>query len=191
MKQSKSKRRVATGGIVVAALLALASVAWACTVFRGQMKLTAGGGTSVAVGDPGSGMVLCASPAPTSGANVTANGTMKVEVAPATCGTNTSDRLAKGTSGKYAITYLPIKNATAALDCMNATIPKGSGILVGTMTISDGTGNSGNFTPASPVMARPGTNALSVCVSSLPRSAGGAPVSPAEGMLVNAGYMVI
>jgi len=173
--------------VAVAAVLALASIAYACTVFKGKMTLTAGGGTSEAVGDPLAGMVPCASPTPTSGATVTTNGTLRVQVAPASCD-GTSYKLA---DGKFAITYFPQKNAVALLDCMNPTIPKGTGITIGTLTVSGGTGDSGNITPAASIVAKPGAEAVSVCVSNLPVALGGPSVSPAEGMLVNAGYMVI
>lgn len=80
---TRNRKAMAFGVTVLGVMLALASVAFACTVFKGRFEVTAGGGTSKAWGR-GSSMMHCdGNKAPSSAAEVSeAGGTITVEVFP-------------------------------------------------------------------------------------------------------------
>lgn len=83
-----NRKSMTFGAAVVGVMLALASVAMACTTFKGRFDVTAGGATSSAWGDSSSGMLHCTGTyAPQSNASVpTTGGTITVSAVPTTAG---------------------------------------------------------------------------------------------------------
>ena len=82
-----TRKSMAFGATVVGVVLALASVAMACTTFKGRFDVTAGGSTSRAWG-ANSGMTHCGGAyVPQSNASLpTSGGTITVEAVPTTSG---------------------------------------------------------------------------------------------------------
>lgn len=143
----KNRKAMVFGVTVLGVMLALASVAFACTIFKGKFVVTAGGGTSKAWGK-NSGMVHCTGDkTPTSGAKADPDGaTITVEVFPT--GTNTTDcpssQLNESSSSQvYRIYYVNLDGFTDEngiwewdVDCMAS---------VGVVKLQDSDGQGGKI----------------------------------------------
>lgn len=160
--KSFSQKGLAFAFTAVAVVLALSSVAFACTVFKGKMTVQGSGGTGTtsAIGN-NSGMGYCNNAAAANtgnGAevpNAAPGGTITVTVAPATIckdmlglGTN---KLPSGTT--YEITWLAGRGVPqgGSVDCMVPNGDNGNHINGSDMTVSsagNGSDTSDTFTPS-------------------------------------------
>lgn len=167
------KRRLMTGAFVATAwVLVLASTAFACTTFLGNMSVTAGGGTSSATGSTG-GMSYCSGV--TDGASASSSGTISVSVSPATG--SCAGQLPNGT---YRVTF--INNNAYAMpfsswilqsngDCMAKGGSTGTTTLETSFTVTSGSGSDTSVTLPSGLTAdsnNPGGTRSGVCVSDFP-----------------------
>ncbi len=180
----KSRKRLAFGFTVVAAMLALASVAYACTTFKGKLQVTTGSTSSSAIGN-GTGMGYC-SGSPTGGATVArgANRSITVAVSPQACGSTTYQLSDRSGTGAYYVNFInwgkcgillttdctgfKIDNTgkyTWWYDCMG-TASTGYAKNLGRMDVSSGSG-SRTYTIASTMMTRANgpSDASGICVS--------------------------
>lgn len=157
MSTKNHRKRLLMGAVPVAAVLAAASVGYACTIFKGSMTVTGNGNdpltgapSSVTVTGNNSGMSYCnsASPegsAPALGAGYTFaprnGGTIDVSVAPSTdsCASQLPD-------GVYDVNFVngPAHSDTNGirpwlLDCMFGNNPPN--VNLGTMTVTGGSGS--------------------------------------------------
>lgn len=181
MEDTRTKRPVWFASIVVAGVLAMASFAWACTVFKGKMTVTAStAGTAIAPGTPGGsttavgsgiGMSLCSV---SEGAYVAAlGGSFSVAVEPQNCGTMTNGKLG---AGLYDVNYFPNYPSFnfPAPDCMSVTAT-GQGVPVGSLSVNtSGVGSGGPY--SLPAHAARGGRAA-ICLSGKPAALGGPPAA--------------
>ncbi len=182
---SNTRKTALFGSTVVAVILALASVASGCTTFKGKMDVTAGGGTSTAIGN-GSGMGYC-SGSPTGGAKAQmgSNQTIAVSVAPADCSGTTYALTDRSGAGAYYVNFINWgkcgllfpKDCTGFkidstgkytwwYDCMGNPSSTAYHKNLGRMDVSGGTG-SGTYTITSEMMTKVNgpSDASGVCVS--------------------------
>jgi hypothetical protein len=154
-------RKLSTGAAtVVAIIMVLASGAYACTVFRGKMTVTGGGGSTFATGN-NSGMGWCIRPqdnttVASGGGGKGADGstiTIRIEPASSTCGSHSpstrSDYDLNFFNGKgftYTISSTTGKRvySTWQKDCMS---PRLSGVvnLASNVSYTNGTIAQGDF----------------------------------------------
>lgn len=140
----------------MALVLALSSVAYACTVFKGDMTVS-GTSSSTGTGD-NSGMGYCDGITPPK-AGVTRGTAFTVSVAPST-NTNCVAQLSDMTAHvNYKMGAGPPSTGT---DCMSSLRDMGGEIQIGTMAISGGKG-SGTYTIPS---TEAKTGDVQICVSS-------------------------
>lgn len=146
---------------VVAAVLALSSAAFACTQWKGRMTVTAGGGSTSALGS-GNQMTYCDPANPHTdtggGAKVAAlptAGSITVTVGAEAC-LNGNAGNKQLTKGSYTVNYLPAPTEYVPLqqyvpsapfnpqlftDCMNGTAQQGGGgVLAATGSVTGGMG---------------------------------------------------
>ncbi len=139
---------------VMALVLALSSVAYACTVFKGDMTVS-GTSSSTGTGD-NSGMGYCDGITPPK-AGVTRGTAFTVSVAPSTntkCVAQLSDMTAH-------VNYMMGAGPPTTTDCMSSRADLGGEIQIGTMPISGGKG-SGTYTIPS---TQTQTGDVQICVS--------------------------
>lgn len=141
---------------VMAVVLALSSVAYACTTFKGDMTVS---GTSSSTGTGNnSSMGYCQGITP-SKAGVTRGTAFTVSVAPST-NTNCVAQLSDMTAHvNYMMGAGPPSTGT---DCMSSFLDTGGEIQIGTMAIRGGNG-SGTYTIPS---TQTKTGDVQICVSS-------------------------
>ncbi len=140
---------------VMALVLALSSVAYACTVFKGDMTVT-GSPSSTGTGD-NSGMGYCQGITP-SKAGVTKGSAFTVSVAPSTnsnCNAKLSDMTAD-------VNYKMGAGPPETTDCMSTVLRTGGEKNIGKMSISGGSGSGSYTIPTS----QSGTGDVQICVSS-------------------------
>lgn len=115
-----SRKLLISGFGAIAVMLALSSVAFACTVFRGTFTVTpaAPGSGSVTATGNNSGMGYCGGGSPSGTAIIAAPpGNFTATVAPATsCLVNGSNKLS---AGVYTLTWNPGSTGAPRNDCMN------------------------------------------------------------------------
>lgn len=161
--RSPSRKGVVFTFTAVAAVLAISSAAFACTVYRGKMTVQGSGGTGTtyAIGN-NSGMAYCSNtPAAKTGngaevPNATPGGTITVTVAPVSICKGgllgmTPNQLPSGTT--YQITWLAGRGIPqgGSVDCMVSNGDNGTHINGSDMTVSssgDGADTSDTFIPS-------------------------------------------
>jgi len=186
----------AFGGVAV--FLAFTSAAYACTVFRGRLTVTAsGGGTATAVGNPSSGMAWCAGTFSDTAQAPTTGGSVTVQVAPVDCagnaagsGTLPSSAVAGNNYDVNFSNYQTVKGKsisaytvsggvyTRKLDCMTGDTRTGPQFVLGTLgtgLVVDATGSSAVQTYALPsgLTANTTSDASGICVTTPPSYTGG------------------
>ncbi len=141
---------------VIAVVLALSSVAYACTTFKGDMTVT-GSPSSTGTGN-NSGMGYCDNITPGK-AGVTKGTAFTVSVAPSTnakCNAQLSNMTA---DVNYKMGAGPPSTGT---DCMSTLLRTGGEKNIGKMSISNGSGSGSYTIPTS----QSGTGDVQICVSS-------------------------
>lgn len=152
------RRRLVFAASTVAVTLLLASAAFACTIFKGTMKVTAPNGSSVTAVGNNSGMAHCS----VSGTATvpTGNATLNIQISP-TVGACAS-QLSNGTYDIFwlnAEAYTKVPTRRYVIDCMGSP----PGTKVGTVTVTSGSG-SANVNVNSLVANSP-VGESAVCVS--------------------------
>lgn len=111
-----TRKGMTFGTMVVAGVMILASAAFACTVYKGTMTVTAGGGSSQRTGS-GMGMGYCSGTTATSNADVTSGGTFSITVQKFTGSGSTKTCTDQLNIDWYDVNYT---TAGATGDCMSS-----------------------------------------------------------------------
>lgn len=168
--RTQHRRGLLFGFTVVAAVLALTSAAWACTVFKGKLTLQGNASTStVTATGNNSGMGFCSitnSYAYSNGSG----GSVKVTVGPAssTCGGHKLPATGSETNLAYKVTYVDygFYNSSLNRDCMYNG-GHSTRIVLGDITVdSNGNGGGGWYSiPGSHPAQNGSPYEAGVCVS--------------------------
>lgn len=174
-------RKIATGGTaLVGAIMILGGSAYACTVFRGKMTVSGGGGSTFATGN-NSNMGWCLKPADNTtvanggGAKGADGSTITIRIEPATspCGTSSPNtgsnydlNFYNGKAFTYSISSTTGKRVYSnwIVDCMS---PRLSGVvnLASGLSYTKGTIAQGDFRLPSVTNANASGQASAVCFS--------------------------
>ncbi len=140
---------------VMALVLALSSVAYACTTFKGDMTVS---GTSSSTGTGNnSGMGYCQNITPGK-AGVTKGTAFTVSVAPST-NSNCAAQLSNMTAD---VNYMMGAGPPTTTDCMDSFRDMGGEKQIGSMSISNGSGSGSYTIPTTQTK----TGDVQICVSS-------------------------
>jgi hypothetical protein len=146
----RNGRRAAFGFGLIAVTLATASLAFACTVFKGTFTVTpdSGGGSAVTATGDNRGMAYCTGGAPAT-ATLPSGGGFTASVAPSTgsCASQLS-------TGLYTVTWSKGTGTPTSNDCMNLSANQ-----LGTLVVTSTGSASGHYSLGQP------SGDYQVCVS--------------------------
>ncbi len=157
-----TRKGMTFGTMVVAGVMILASAAFACTVYKGTMTVTAGGGSSQRTGS-GMGMGYCSGTTATSNADVTSGGTFSITVQKFTGSGSTKTCTDQLNIDWYDVNYT---TAGATGDCMSSDpasilIQEGDATAKTGLSVDSTGSGSGSFTfPSTSHLG-----AIGICVS--------------------------
>jgi hypothetical protein len=154
------------------------SAAFACTSFVGKMTVTGGTGSTTVVGSGGA-MQYCTAPAdnaaaPGGGAHGTSGSSVKIAVAPATCGRTTqlpagaySVSFANGAAYSFKINATTHKRVYGGykIDCMSRSTPGVVALSPSTLNVPSNGTASGTFKLPVGIHKNGVTDASALCVA--------------------------